>query len=142
MQLEIAVFGGFQVDGNVHVATAVFQALPKNEQIFADFQKRLNGPQRETIVFQPSIFRCELLVSGRVFGGFFFKSDSLSVETGGRNGGRGCVWIHIWGSHQRYGEEFVPGFLFVRTGTSISSKSISTKEIWFLGSTKRSHSLF
>ena len=72
MQLEIAVFGGFQVDGNVHVATAVFQALPKNEQIFADFQKRLNGPQRETIVFQPSIFRCELLVSGRVFGVFFF----------------------------------------------------------------------
>ena len=41
-----------------------------------------NSPsQKETIVFQPSIFRGELLVSGRVFGG-----ESLQAGAKGREG--------------------------------------------------------
>ena len=38
---------------------------------------KIGRAQKETIVFQPSIFRCKLLVSGRVF--IFFKGNPVLI---------------------------------------------------------------
>ncbi len=57
-QTELFVKGPFGIFQGAHVGT-----LPKTNQNASE-----NRPsEKETIVFQPSIFRCELLVSGRVY---------------------------------------------------------------------------